>query len=317
MSAGPDAMLKAPAVSDAPAGAAVRTRPYYWSVRREIWEHRAIYLGPLAVAAFAVLVHVLSIIAGGGAGHTVHEVHADDPTQPYTAVYDSLTGIIVTTGLLVGVLYSLGALYGERRDRSILFWKSLPVSDVTAVLAKAAIPLIVLPLVILAVVIAASLTTAALQIIVWSMKGFEPGALWAQLDLPFVWLSLLYGLPFMVLWYAPVYAWLLLVSAWAPRWPFLWGAAPFVLMLIVEHGPLMGTRVHWLVERYLGGGVLQPYVRGDGYWTRGLTELDWIESLAELEPARLYTLPVLWIGVLLAALFLFLAARVRRTRAPI
>jgi ABC-2 type transport system permease protein len=317
MSARSDTVIEAPAVSVAPAGAAVRTRPFYWSVRREIWEHRAIYLAPLAVAAFAVLVHVLSLLAGGGGSHTLHAAHPGDPTQPYTALYGSLTTLILVTGLLTGVLYSVGALYGERRDRSILFWKSLPVSDRTAVLAKAAIPLLVLPVIVFAVVVAASLTAAALQTVIWVVKGGDAGALWAQLDLPFVWLGLLYGLPFMMLWYAPVYAWLLLASAWAPRWPFLFGAAPFVLALIVEHGPLMSTRAHWIVERYLGGGVLQPYVRGEGYWTRSLTGLDWIENLAELEPARLYASPVLWIGVLLAALFLVAAAQVRRARAPI
>ena len=49
------------------------------------------------------------------------------------------------TAFLVGVFYCLDALHGERRDRSILFWKSLPVSDLTTVLAKASVPCRVLP----------------------------------------------------------------------------------------------------------------------------------------------------------------------------
>ncbi len=62
--------------------------------------------------------------------------------QPYTFA----AGCIMATAFIVGVFYCLDALHGERRDRSILFWKSLPVSDLTTVLSKASIPLVVLPL---------------------------------------------------------------------------------------------------------------------------------------------------------------------------
>ncbi|MDP8915632.1 MAG: ABC transporter permease, partial [Pseudomonadota bacterium] len=216
----------------------------------------------------------------------------------------------VVFSLLVGVLYSAGALYGERRDRSILFWKSLPVSDLTAVLAKAAVPLVVLPLIVFAVAVAATSLMIILQTLVWLADGFDPRELWARVDLPSLWLFLLYGLPFMALWYAPIYAWLLLVSGWAERWPVLWAAAPFVAVLIVEHLLLHQTPAHWLLERRLGGGVLQPYtVDGAG--------AVWIERLSELEPARLYSLPGLWIGLIIAAALLAAAVRLRRSRGPI
>ena len=55
------------------------------------------------------------------------------------------------------MFYCLDALYGERRDRSILFWKSLPVSDLTTVLSKASIPIVVLPLLTFAVTVATQL----------------------------------------------------------------------------------------------------------------------------------------------------------------
>ena len=308
MSTGSDTVL-----ATLPAGeaAAARTRPLYWAVRRELWEHRAIYLAPLVVAAFAVLVHFLNALAKADAPHTgATHVHGAD-------AYGVMSAVVVAAGLLVGALYSAGAFYGERRDRSILFWKSLPVSDLTTVLAKAAVPLLVLPIIIFAVVLAATTAALLLQALAFLIRGLDPGSFWPHVDLPFVWLSLLYGLPFMALWYAPIYAWLLLMSAWAPRWPFLWAAAPLVAALIVEHTALSATAAHWGVERYLGGGVLQPYVMGGGYWTEGLAQLDWIESLSQLEPARLYTQPALWIGVALAAVFLFAAARLRRTHGPI
>ena len=317
MSSEVDTMSTAAAAPATEADAAFPwTRTFYWSVRRELWEHRGIYLAPLAVAAFAIFVHLLSAVAiapGERAAILANPARAREFMAPYNAV----SGVIVIAGLLVGVLYSAGALHGERRDRSILFWKSLPVSDTTTVLAKAAVPLLVLPLIILALVVTANTATIVLQSFVWSLQGFDPRALWAQVDLPFLWLSLAYGLPFMALWYAPIYAWLLLISAWAPRWPFLWAAAPLAAALIVEHTALSTTAAHWGVERYLGGGVLQPYIVGEGYWSKSLLEFDWVESLSQLEPARLYSQPMLWIGVALAAAFLFGAARLRRTHGSI
>ena len=310
MSTGSDTMLAMPAAGEA--GAARRTRPLYWSVRRELWEHRAIYLAPLIVAAFAVLVHFLTALARADDLHTgaVTHVHGAD-------TYGVMSSVVVVAGLLVGALYSAGAFYGERRDRSLLFWKSLPVSDLTTVLAKAAVPLLVLPIIIFAVVLAATTAAFALQTLAFLVRGADPSSFWPHVNLPFVWLSLLYALPFMALWYAPIYAWLLLISAWAPRWPFLWASAPLAAALIVEHTALSTTAAHWGVERYLGGGVLQPYLVGGGYWTKSLPEFEWVQSLSQLEPARLYTQPVLLIGAALAVAFLFAAARMRRTRGPI
>src|SRR5206468_10746510 len=68
--------------------------------------------------------------------------------------YELAGALIMGTALIVGIFYCLDALYGERRDRSILFWKSLPVSDVMAVLSKLAIPIVILPLLSFAVTVA-------------------------------------------------------------------------------------------------------------------------------------------------------------------
>jgi ABC-2 type transport system permease protein len=80
-----------------------------------------------------------------------------DPVKTRTAIevpYDVAAMVLIITAFIVGLFYCLDALYGERRDRSILFWKSLPVSDLTTVLSKATIALVVLPLVTFAVIVA-------------------------------------------------------------------------------------------------------------------------------------------------------------------
>jgi ABC-2 type transport system permease protein len=121
------------------------TRLLYWSIRRELWENRSIYFAPLLVAAvvlFASLVNTL------GVASRMRGASALDAAQRHTAIlqpFRMAPAPIMLTTFLVGIFYALDALYGERRDRSILFWKSLPVSDRTTVLAKASIPLVVLP----------------------------------------------------------------------------------------------------------------------------------------------------------------------------
>lgn len=283
-------------------------RTFLWQVRREIWEHRALWIAPLAVAAFAAVVHLGTSLTATDAGRAA--VLADPArARELMTHYNAMTGGTVIAGLLVGILYSLDALQGERRDRSILFWKSLPVSDAMTVLSKAAVPLLVMPLIVFPIVVAVSLAMMGLQSLVWTLDGFDAGQLWSRVDLPFLWLALLFGLPFMALWNAPLFAWILLMSAWSRRMAFLWAAAPFAAMLMVEHLALHHTPAHWMLERRIAGGVLQPYsANGEG--------AVWIERLSDLDPARIYALPQLWGGVLLAALFLYAAIRIRRARTP-
>lgn len=283
-------------------------RTFGWLVRRELWEHRALWVAPLAVAAFATLAHFGSSLIVSDAERAASLADSASSGE-FASLYRAMMGGTLVTGLIVGVLYSLDALQGERRDRSILFWKSLPVSDSLTVLSKAIIPMVVIPLIVLGIVMVASLLMIVLQSLVWSAHGFDPRGLWARVDLPYLWLVLLYGLPFMALWNAPLYAWMLLVSAWSRRVAFLWAAAPFAAILMVEHGALHYTAAHWMLERRIAGGVLQPFSR-DG------TGIAWVERLADLDPARIYALPGLWLGVLLAALLLFAAIRARRSRPP-
>ena len=143
--------------------------------------------------------------------------------------------LIMGTAFIVGVFYSLEALHGERRDRSILFWKSLPVSDLTTVLSKASIPLVVLPLLSFALTVATQWIMLLLSTAVLLGSGLSVAPLWTHMPLFQMWLLLLYHLLTVhVLWYAPIYGWLLLVSGWARRAAFLWAALPWLAIGVVE-----------------------------------------------------------------------------------
>src|SRR5213079_3370966 len=130
------------------------TRPFYWSVRRELWENRSIYIAPLIVAAVQVFGFAISTI--GLAERRRALLLLDDSVKQRAGIeapYDIAAMMMICVVFIIGVFYCLDALHGERRDRSILFWKSLPVSDLTTVLSKATIPLVVLPLVIFGIIV--------------------------------------------------------------------------------------------------------------------------------------------------------------------
>ena len=100
------------------------TRPMYWSIRRELWENRSIYIAPLAVAGVALFGYLIATM-----GYVMSTSNLAQRRAALEEPYSFATALIMGAAFLVSIFYSLDALHGERRDRSILFWKSLPVSD--------------------------------------------------------------------------------------------------------------------------------------------------------------------------------------------
>jgi len=284
-------------------------RLFYWQVRREIWEHRGVYLAPLAAAGAALVGFVLSL------GHLPAALKAAvaDPkkVEHLMLPYDFVAVAVLVTGLIFAIFYSLGALHGERRDRSILFWKSLPVSDLTTVLSKAFVPLGLLPPVIFAAVFAGSLVVLALSTATVLLTGGDPVQLWSRLDLVFMWLALGNGLVFMFLWWAPVVAWLMLVSAWARRMTFLWAVGPFLAVMVIERIAVGKPLIfyHFLRQRLAGAFAQAFTVGGQGKV--------FFRTPSDLDLGRMYSSPELWIGLAVAAAFLALAVRLRRSSHPI
>lgn len=292
----------------APPAPVRKVRPFYWSVRRELWENRALWIAPAAVGGvvlFGALMSTITLhgglksLADGGRG-------SDALIMPYAAI--ALT--VLATSFLVGVFYCLGALQGERRDRSILFWKSLPVSDLTTVLAKAAVPLLVLPLVVLGVVSAGHLILLVWSSLVVMANGISVAALWGELPLAFMWLVLALALPILALWFAPVVAWLLLVSAWAKRMTIVWAVAPPLALAAFERVAMGTTHVFQFLDWRLTGGLAHAFsVRAEGQTP--------VSEPADIDPARFLTSPDMWLGLAVAVLLIFAAARLRRSRDPI
>ena len=292
----------------APATLAV-TRPMVWSVRREIWENRSVYLAPLAVAAvvlFSCLAATMTM---------PRKMRTLDAAKQYSAVVTPISmspAPIMLATIIVGVFYCLDALYGDRRDRSILFFKSLPVSDRTTVLSKAAVPFVVLPAIAYVLGMAVQLVVLVATMLALVGRGVSPAilgqfAFFQGLVIAF------YGLAVHALWYAPIYGWLLLVSAWAKRAPVLWALLPLLAISAVER-IAFGSWHFMTMLQYRVGGAMQEAFR---FTEKPPGEAGDIDRLSQLDPLNFFSRPGLWAGLLFAAAFLALAVRLRQQREPI
>src|SRR5215471_7614067 len=212
-------------------------RQIYWALRREFWESRWIYLAPLAVSALFLLGFLIHL--------PMHGLSALDTAKRETVIfpYDMAAGLLMGTFLFVAMFYCVETLQRERRDRSILFWKSLPVSDVMTV---------------------------------------------------------------HVLWAAPIYGWLLLVSAWARRAALLWAVLPPLAIGTLEKLLFNTSYFGAFVGRFFTGGT-------EGSYPPNTMPMD---PGTHLTPARFLGTLGLWIGLAVTAAFLAAAVRLRRYRDP-
>ena len=216
----------------------------------------------------------------------------------------------MVTALIVAVFYCLGALHNERRDRSILFWKSLPVSDLTAVLAKVIIPMVVLPVITIVVICALHLFMLLIGTAALLAHGFNPTPFWTQVPWLRVELTLLYLLVTLSLWYAPIYGWLLLVSAWAKRAPFLWAVLPPLAISLLEKIAFDTSNFGSMVRYRLHGGFSEAFDVNDAAVGHRMMQLP------RMDVAQYLSSPGLWVGLVFAAGFIAAAVWMRRYREP-
>ena len=293
---------------------------FLWLVRREIWEHKAIWVAPVIVIGSLVLLLLTGNVHLGPVGemdsrNVLHEAPPDLQVKLLMMVYAGLALVVFMVMGIVAFFYSLDALYADRRDRSVLFWKSLPLSDAETVLSKFAVAILVIPLVALTASLVAQLVIAAggsARLTIEGLSGavmWQPEALFGGFAVAFLWCMTA------MLWYSPIVGYLMLASAWAPRGPFLWAVLPPVGLWIGERvvvgseyvGDFITGRLFGLY-RLLGardGSDLDDDAGG----IEKIRDVDLVGSLREF-----YGSPELWLGVLAAALLLAGAMWVRRYR---
>jgi len=284
-------------------------RPMYWSLRRELWENRSIYIAPLMVAGLFLLGFTISAFRLPARMRAAQALPLMQQHRLIEWPYNFASLLIMGTTFVVALFYCLETLHGERRDRSILFWKSLPVSDLTTVLAKASIPLVILPLLTLAITVVTQSLMLLISTAVLEASGQGTATLRAHFSLFQMSLMLLYHLVGIhALWYAPIYGWLLLVSGWARRAAVLWAALPLLAIGFVEKIAFNTSYFAGALKyRLLGGPEGVPFASGNMP----------MDPTMVLSPAKFLATPGLWTGLALAAVFLGAAASLRRYRGPI
>jgi ABC-2 type transport system permease protein len=297
---------------------------FFWLIRREIWEHKAIWIAPLIVLACLLLLvvtgHVhLGPIGALGDSTVFGEFSREDQVKLLIIVYAGLALVIDMVMGIIAFFYSVDSLYADRRDRSVLFWKSLPLSDAETVLSKFAVAAVVIPLVTLVAAVFAQFVVATGGSITLAMSGVAGNLMWQPEAIVGGMLVALLWCITAVFWYAPVIAYLMLASAWAPRAPFLWAVLPPVAVTILERVVLYSDHVGGFIADRLFGlyRLLGPSqsVNADlddsevGVELAKLAEVDLAGNLRDF-----YVSPELWLGVVAAGLLLAAAMWVRRYR---
>jgi ABC-2 type transport system permease protein len=299
--------------TDAPAAAKRPGEVLLTLVRRELWEHRALWLAPLAVAA------LLAVVAAIGRVHLQMDNAPDLSSESQRVALFSIIQVVFAMPLyiviaLVGSFYLLDCLYAERKDRSILFWKSLPVSDGLTVCSKLLVGLVVAPFGVFALALLAHLVFSAILGARVALGSLPPVITWSSYE----WLRtealMLLATLFGVLWYAPIAGYLLLVSAWVRRGPVLWATLPFVLGPVLEW-VAFGTRYLLSFINYRLGGIwgilgverLKIISKHGPHLSVGtaLEVLDFRGALTSID---------LWLGLAATAALVYAATRIRRYR---
>lgn len=250
------------------------TSRFVWLVKREFWEYRGSFLWtPLIIAAVMLAFMLMGLITAEFTarqhGFTLNGIHIDqltshldaDAMAKFQGALDvgvlTMTLPIRITLFFVVFFYALGTLHNDRADRSVLFWKSLPLSDMQTVLAKVAAALLVAPALALVGMIALQLGFLLLLTVYAGLHGVNVLTLvWSPTHLIALWLKLLVLIPVNALWALPCLGWLLLCSAYARSKPFLWAVMlPIIAGVLVSWMQLMNVfdlRSGWFWSHIVG-----------------------------------------------------------------
>ena len=308
-------------------------------INREFWEHRGAFIKTPVIMSIVIL--VLTI---GGYFTSMFMVEKTDSADLTKKGLQELTKLpqeklaMFWNGQMIGLsllfifvlfivmfFYVLGSLYNDRKDQSIMFWKSLPISDVQTVTSKLLTAMFVVPLVFTAVITLLSLILMILTSIVLLFHGFNPIQLvWAPVNIIQGLGLVLTGVYTQMLWALPIYGWLIFCSSFTKKRPFLFA-------VFVPSGIALGW--YWINMfsfkftdfsmfkkplYYLGHSVL-PYASGSasekvsGNFHFNFDENTMPTELINRMVSQAMSLEVLY-GLIFAGIFIAASIWVRRYR---
>ena len=325
-----------------------------WLLRREFWEHKGSFFWTPLVIAVVMLTSVTGTLAytffreGGRVNRIVVngvEMSKGElfsaavnaiPLEKRMAIVHALAGgyIYVAAPLFIVMaalvfFYCLGALNDERRDRSIFFWKSLPVSDELTVLSKVLAAVCVVPVITMAIATLTGVGMLVLMSIGLGLKGINlAGPLLGSVDFYLAPFRLLALLPVYILWALPTIGWLLMVSAWARSKVFLWAVGtPLIALVLVKWLDFMissaGLTLYpdWFATNIVLRGLGSTVPGGWLAFERVPTHTMMMADTGSIDAGAVFVqswmtlaAPSVWIGAIAGAAMIYAAMRLRSQR---
>ena len=299
---------------------------YLALVRRELWEHRAIFVTPLVIGTIVTLGTLTALMFVGefqnelnlaifGAQNVAGEF---ERRAALTAFFGGTSWLFLLGLGVLTVFYALDALYAERKDKSILFWRSLPVTDAETVISKLVTAVLVIPAIAIAGIIVTHLVNLVITSVWVASKGGSAGTLiWSSVPFFDNWMATILVIYATVIWMSPFLGWFLFVSAWTKRAPFMIAFLPLVLVPMIEG---IFLRSAHFAEAVWGRGAKIPLFQADinveEFFDEDSLHLseEMISLLAHIDLGRFLSSVDTWIGIVVCGLLTTAAIYVRRYR---
>lgn len=296
-------------------------------MRRELWEHRSILVTPAVIALLVSLVTVTGHVAISAFDQMVDiailgasNLGEKERSAAIGVLMIGVSSVFAISMWVLTIFYTLDALYAERKDRSILFWRSMPCTDTETVLSKLAVAMVVIPLLTFAAIAITHIVVLTIASVWVEVRGASSWHLiWYAAPFLDNWVATLVILLVLPLWLSPFIGWFLFVSAFARRSPLLVAFLPILILPMLEKTfigtTLLAQAIFVRTAKLPLFGGLNP---GDllFYKEHGTIagEGPAVGLLTLLDLPRFFGSPALWLGIIVCALFTAAAIYVRRYR---
>jgi ABC-2 type transport system permease protein len=295
-------------------------------IRRELWEHRAIFVTPLVIGTIVTLGTLTALMFVGEfrnelnlAIFAAQNVDGEFERRAALTAFFGGTSWLFLLGLgVLTVFYALDALYAERKDKSILFWRSLPVTDAETVISKLVTAVLVIPAIAIVGIILTHLVNLVITSAWVASKGGSAGTLiWGSVPFFDNWMATILVIYASAIWMSPFLGWFLFVSAWTKRAPFMVAFLPLVLVPMIEG---IFLRSAHFAEAVWGRGAKIPLFQADidveEFFDEDSLHLseEMVSLLAHIDLGRFISSVDTWIGIVVCGLLTTAAIYVRRYR---
>ena len=294
-------------------------------IRRELWEHRSLYVVPGVLAIIIVLVEITGQTAVSAFGKHIDmallgatNIGVNERAVVISALMSVVSALFVFEMWVLIIFYCLDSLYAERKDKSILFWRSLPVTDAETVISKLLTAIVVIPFITLAFVAATHLLVLLITSVWVGMRGANAWHLiWEAVPLVDNWTATFILLPAFTIWLSPFVGWFLLVSAYTRRSPLLMAMLPIIILPMLERSILNSTLLFDALVVRSGNIPIYKDIELAGLFDEKMFQLagnGGISIVSMLDIGRFLTSPGLWAGIIVCGLLTTAAIYVRRYR---